>query len=162
MLNPSIHPTYQIKNIYVLAAGLTASLIWGIMPFYAKQLLKDSPSTETFLFFASIVTGILFFTLVVLQRPRRPFSQLSQFISRVDWRIFLMWAVLAYTLAPILFYRLLTTNTPTFMVVLLTSLMPFFAAIIGHFFFKEPITGLQALGIALVIAGIVLLEWKRG
>lgn len=150
-----------MHSAYVLAGGLTASLIWGIMPFYAKQILKESPSPETFLFFASIVTGLLFLVLMVLQRPSRPFSQLSQFVRRVDWRIFIMWALLAYTLAPILFYRMLDTNTPTFMVVLLTSLMPFFAALIGHFFFKESITGLQLVGILMVIAGIVVLEWKR-
>jgi drug/metabolite transporter (DMT)-like permease len=142
----------------VLLAALATSVFWGVSPFLAKHVLAASPSADVFLFFTSVVTAVVFLALVAVQHRGRVGRPLADFARRVPWGAFGAWALLAYVLAPVLFYRLLMTDTPTFLVVLLTSLMPLVTVVVGAAFFREPVTAWQALGVGLVLAGIVVLQ----
>ena len=148
----------------ILFAALLASIIWGITPFLYKKINNKGLSfitSEILLLFTSVVSAVLFFIIVLFQQfylKSNPIRILKNSFNNINWTIFILWIILAYICAPVLFYNLLNTSVVTFMIVLLSSLMPLVTAIVGHYYFDEQLSLFNLFGIFLVIAGLVIVQ----
>ena len=112
---------------------------------------------EAFMAYGNLLAGLVFMGLLIAKQ--RLTSDMSSFLHAVDWRIFMLWIVLAYVVAPYFFYKLLAVpSQATYLVVVLTGIYPLFTALLGYAFFKESIAWTHVMGVVCIVAGLVLLQ----
>jgi len=133
-----------------LLYALTAAVCWGIWGVLAK-----GPSREL----SGWMTQILFtFALI-------PSALVAGFSRRVrvgtDKSRGLFWGFVSGLLAAagnISFYLALEKGADTVIAIPLTNIYPLVTLVIAYFWFKERIDGVQAIGIVIALAAIVLLS----
>jgi drug/metabolite transporter (DMT)-like permease len=80
----------------------------------------------------------------------------------LEWRGFIIIAMLVYGCQPLLFLQSLKFNSLTVMNLLWDVMSDVVVTIIGLFYFKEKLTKFKKMGVILSLVSIILLTWKDG
>jgi bacterial/archaeal transporter family protein len=131
-----------------------AALAWGFAPIVEKLGLqgKADPVIGVFIRSLGVMLGALFF-LPVLPRMTAKFSELG---AR-NWLFLLAGGILASIVGQLCFYRALKSGDVS-RVVPIGAAYPVIACMLGIVLFKEPLTYSKVAGIALVVAGTLMLR----
>lgn len=142
----------------VLAAGLATAIFWGFQSVLAKRGL-DYGGSPHLLAIVVVVTGnVLTWGVIITNTPT---GALLQEIPRIGIVIFLVGGIVGTALGRLMSYsgvdRVGASISST---VVATS--PVFATVLARIFLRESVSVLQAVGIIVVVSGVVLITTARG
>lgn len=136
-------------------AAVLAILFWGISYLWSNEIISQGVPVFIFIFFRILFAAVILLAVsLVGGRLRR--------IGKGD----LKWFVLLSFLEPFLYfigesYGIKITGSPTTASVIIATI-PVFTLIYGVFAEHEKISLLNAAGVVLSVAGIVLFSWRKG
>lgn len=138
----------------VIAVSLFISFIWGITPIVHKYIfstVKMSPHTL-------IVSGaVLYFTcsMVYFAHYRKEAMEPLRTITPGTIALMILTAVLGFY-ANYLYFNVISKNE-SYLVSALIFSSPFFTLIFAYLFLKEDISLLSALGVGLIVLGVIVI-----
>ena len=137
------------------ALALLVASIWGIAPIFEKlSLIKTTPLTALTIRFMFTTSVLLLISLAT--------GRLSD-IKEVDG-MSLLWICLAGLIGGVfgllLYFTVLKQHMASHIVPIVAT-FPLFTTVYAYFFLKEHISGVRLAGIILVVAGLVLINWKQ-
>jgi len=138
-----------VKNLKGFFLSLTAALLWGMLPVALKELLAEM-SASTIVWYRFLVAGLV---LLIWLGARGQLPKLTKVNSRIRW--FLAIAAIGLSSNYYLFsFSLNFINGETSEAVI--QLTTLFLIIGGVLIYKEPFVGVQKIGTALIVLGLVL------
>ena len=143
-------------NNIILLTILT--FCWGLQPFFKKIPLKKISSVEfyciEYLFY--MIPIIIYFIYLYNKNHLSCFKK----IDRKDILYFIL-IITTGTIGGLTFAQLLKQNNASYVVPSVQPLIIIFTLISGYFIFMEKINRYQILGTLFVIAGIILINFKK-
>ncbi|AFK21750.1 carboxylate/amino acid/amine transporter [Pyrococcus sp. ST04] len=137
-----------MRTGYILV--FLAAAMWGTLGIFAKFLYQFNLSTYTIVFYR--VTFALMFLFVYLKIKGTPVliprERLKFYIAFAFFSIFLFYSLYFYTVK---------ISSVSFAVLMLYT-APAYSVVFGRIIFKEKITPMKLLAVALVIGGVLLLN----
>lgn len=136
------------------ALALLVASIWGITPIFEKlSLIKASP-------FAVITLRFIFTTTVVvlISLATGRYKELSTLDGKT-----ILWILLAGVLGGIIglfIYFVALKEGLTSRIVPIAATFPLFTALYAYIFLNEALTFQRVAGIALVVLGLILINWN--
>jgi len=138
-----------VKNLKGFFLSLTAALLWGMLPVALKELLAEM-SASTIVWYRFLVAGLV---LLIWLGARGQLPKLTKVNSRIRW--FLAIAAIGLSSNYYLFsFSLNFINGETSEAVI--QLTTLFLIIGGVLIYKEPFVGVQKIGTALIVLGLIL------
>ena len=129
--------------------SLITAIMWGILPIALKELLAGMNAT-TIVWYRFLVAGVVLFTWLVFNNQLPAVRQIP---TRIRWMLFI--AAIALCINYSLFsFSLNFINAETSEAVI--QLTTLFLILGGVTIYKEPFFGMQKLGTALIVVGLLL------
>ncbi len=134
-------------------AVILATLFYAFSGLYARRL-RDVPPVAGAAWQLTASTTVMA-PIVLLTQPFPALHALAPF----TWAAVLGMALASTALAYVLFFRILKTAGPTNLM-LVTLLIPVTAVILGGLVLGERLSGEQVLGMALILAGLAVIDGR--
>ncbi|MBQ3279508.1 MAG: EamA family transporter [Clostridia bacterium] len=139
-----------------LLVGLGSGIGYGLYSILGTVALrKYSPYTVTTYTFLFAAAGSW-----LICNPSDMVSKFSAAPSPISLLLFCCLTALVTAVIPFLSYTLGLQTVEASKAGILATIEPMVATLVGILFFSEPITLLSGLGILLILAAVVLLNWK--
>ncbi|WP_157868132.1 carboxylate/amino acid/amine transporter [Pyrococcus abyssi] len=137
-----------MRGGYILV--FLAASMWGTLGIFAKFLYKFNLSTYTIIFYR--VTFALVFLFIYLKAKGMPIL-----IPRERLKFYIIYAFFSIFLFYSLYFYTVKISSVSFAVLMLYT-APAYSTIFGRLIFKEEITQRKLIAVALVIAGVLILN----
>lgn len=145
----------MIRNIWL--ASLIIIAIWGTLPILLKMLVDKHP-THIVMLMSAIMMGVMgvLFSFLFFTDVRKSITT----FTKSDWMI-LIYIVVVGSLFSNLLYMYALRDHNSAVVVSVTSIFPIVTLALGAVLLKERVDPIAAVGIILVVAGIMLLAYTK-
>ncbi|MDO4492959.1 MAG: DMT family transporter [Clostridia bacterium] len=146
-------------NIFFILSALFVS----VNAFLIKKVQHHpvNPGSDMVIaYYNNLVTMILFLTVAF---PMGQMAEFSRIAGNKSLTVALLLSGLGQTLIYVVYYHNLRRN-PVWLVKVILLLMPVFSAFLGFVLFRETMTAVQLIGVAVVLAGamaMLILTHKR-
>ena len=133
---------------------LGAAMLYGLGSLWAKLKLRDTPPL-------SLATGQLLFSSAIMTVLAFAFDQPAQLLqaSLASWLALVALAVLATSLAYILFFRVVARSGPA-NVMLVTMMIPVSAIALGVTVLGETLEAREVLGAAIILLALLIIDGR--
>lgn len=151
---PNVDPVMRILAFGVIALS---SISWVIGSLYSK----NNPTGQNTVMNTSqqlIVAGVVSFLIATFRTEWSAFSITG--IPVVAW-LGLAFLILFGSIVAYLSYIWLLTVKPPALVSVYTYINPIVAVILGWLFLSETVTGIQFLGLVVILAGVLMTNFKK-
>jgi len=127
---------------------LIVAFAWGLYPFFFKFI---HPTTNPVVIWTinSSITALMGLVICFITKK----SLILQ--NKNDYQFIIIAAIIG-SLGTLLYFALLIKTEKKSIVIALSFTAPLFACLLGHYFFGEILTLKQFIGIAVIVAGIML------
>ncbi len=129
--------------------ALVVALLWAIYPFLLKTVQHlDHLAIWALMSFVSAIAALIAITI----------SKTNLSIHPKDFLTLVLASILGPIAGFLIYFYLIKNAKSVSLVITLAFTTPLFAALIGHFIFKEQLDSRKLFGILLVVIGIMLIS----
>lgn len=142
----------------VVGISLFISFIWGITPIVHKYIF----STVTMSPHTMIVSGAIFYficAMIYFAYYRKEVIEPLAALGPKTYMLMITTAVLGF-FANYLYFNVISKHA-SYLVSALIFSSPFFTLIFAYFFLKEDISLLSAVGVSLIVVGVIVLAMTK-
>ena len=127
---------------------LIVAFAWGLYPFFFKFIPHVNPLVIWTI--VSIITTIMGLLICTIMRQ-------SLILPTKNDYMYVIIAAVISSLGSLFYFILLMKTDKKSLVIALAFTAPLFACLLGHYFFDDPLTLKQFIGVAVIVTGIMLI-----
>lgn len=147
---------YSLTYFYIFVIVLC----WTLNPFIKKMLMAKMDANEYLIINHSIVSIVLIFYLFYLLTKKRCNFECLKKLSKKEYMLAFVGGVTTI-LATIMLMYLVSSKEVSFVMGNVQPLVILLSIILGYLFFKEEIGTYKAIGMLMIIGGLILINSSK-
>ena len=131
-----------------------SSLAAGARPFFQKEVLEKVNAFE----FMSLQIVLFTIIAIIALWKFKTLDKIKQFDSKT-WIYFFV-SIVVSMVSMLIYFRLIHKERPALVMAIFYPLSIIFTVLVGWLFFHDKITIMEGVGMAVIIVGIILMNYK--